>query len=122
MLKQCFAPPVIADSKSASSRIIFADFPPSSCETLLTVSAAPLATLIPALVDPVKDIMSIPGCEDIASPTVGPSPLTRLKTPAGTPASSIISANKIAFSGAISVGLRTIVHPAARAGATLQEI
>ena len=30
LLKQCLAPPVIADSKSASSKIIFADFPPNS--------------------------------------------------------------------------------------------
>ena len=58
----------------------------------------------------------------MASPTVGPSPLTRLKTPAGTPASCITSANNIAFNGAISVGFRTMVHPAAIAGATLQEI
>ena len=87
LLKQCLAPPVIADSKSASSKIMFADLPPSSCATLLTVSAAPLATAIPALVDPVNYIISILGCEDIASPTVGPSPLIRLNTPAGTPAS-----------------------------------
>ena len=59
LLKQCFAPPVMADSKSASSKIIFADLPPSSCATLLTVSAAPFATAIPALVDPVKDIISM---------------------------------------------------------------
>ena len=88
----------------------------------MTVSAAPLATLIPALVDPVNDIMSIPGCEDIASPTVGPSPLTILNTPAGTPAASITSAKRMAFSGAISVGFKTIVQPAAKAGATLHEI
>ena len=88
----------------------------------LTVSADALATAIPALVEPVKDIISISLCEDIASPTVGPSPLTRLNTPAGTPASSRISANKIAFKGAISDGFKTIVQPAARAGATLQVI
>ena len=61
LLKQCFAPPVIADSKSASSNIIFADLPPSSCATLFTVSAAPFATAIPALVEPVKDIISMRG-------------------------------------------------------------
>ena len=58
----------------------------------------------------------------MASPTVGPSPFTILKTPAGTPAASNTSAKRIAFSGAISVGFNTIVHPAAKAGATLQEI
>ena len=63
------------------------DLPPSSWATRLTVGAAFWATWAPARVEPVKDIMSTPGCFDSAAPTVGPSPLTRLKTPAGTPAS-----------------------------------
>ena len=58
----------------------------------------------------------------MASPTVIPSPLTILKTPGGTPASCITSVKSIALSGAISVGFNTIVQPAAKAGATLQEI
>ena len=53
---------------------------------------------------------------------VGPSPLTRLNTPAGTPASCRISANTMPDNGAISLGLSTIVHPAPSAGATLQAI
>ena len=81
---------------------MLADLPPSSCATRLTVSAAAFATATPARVEPVNDIMSMPGCDDIAAPTVGPSPLTRLKTPAGTPASWSTSAISIAFSGAIS--------------------
>src|SRR4029079_9590338 len=91
-----------------------------SCATRLTVSAASLATLTPADVDPVKDTMSIPGWAAIASPAVGPSPLTRLKTPGGTPAASTISANNIALSGAISLGFSTTVQPVASAGATLE--
>ena len=43
-----------------------------------TVSAAARATAMPALVEPVKDTMSISGCEDSAAPTEGPSPLTML--------------------------------------------
>ena len=39
--------------------IIFADFPPSSCATLLTVGAEAIATATPALVEPVKCIISI---------------------------------------------------------------
>ena len=77
---------------------------------------------MPARVEPVKVIMSMPGCTDMASPTEGPSPLTRLNTPAGTPASCRISATRMAFSGAISEGLSTMVQPAARAGATLHMI
>src|SRR5690606_31765970 len=53
-------------------------------------------------------------------PTVGPSPLTRLNTPAGTPASSNTSASSRADRGATSEGLSTMVQPVARAGAILQ--
>ena len=42
--------------------------------------------------------------------TVGPSPFTRLNTPGGTPASCRISAKRIAFIGATSVGFSTIVQ------------
>ena len=77
---------------------------------------------MPARVEPVKDIMSISGWEDMATPTSGPVPFTRLKTPAGTPASCITSAKISALIGAISVGFRTMVHPAAMAGPTLAAI
>ena len=52
----------------------------------------------------------------------GPSPLTRLNTPAGTPAASMISAKIWAENGAISDGFSTMVQPTASAGATLQAI
>jgi hypothetical protein len=81
-----------------------------------------IATSMPAPVEPVKDIASMPGCAAIAVPTPAPSPLTRLKTPFGTPASSRISAIRSADSGATSDGLRTIVQPAASAPATLHAI
>ena len=55
--------------RSASSSTMLADLPPSSCATRLTVSAEALATAMPARVEPVNDIMSMPGCGDIASPT-----------------------------------------------------
>ena len=77
---------------------------------------------MPARVEPVKLTMSTSLCALSAAPTVGPSPLTRLNTPAGTPASSRISAKIIAFDGASSDGLSTIVLPAASAGATLAQI
>ena len=118
----CMTPPETALVRSASSSTMLADLPPSSCATRLTVSAAALATAMPARVEPVNDIMSMPGCADSASPTVGPSPLTRLNTPGGTPASCSTSANSIAFIGATSDGFSTMVQPAASAGATLQTI
>ena len=78
--------------------------------------------MIPARVEPVKDIMSTSLCSASFWPTEGPSPFTRLNTPFGTPASCMISAKMIALIGAISEGFSTIVLPAARAGATLQTI
>ncbi len=99
--------------------MMLADLPPSSWATRFTVGAAFSATSTPARVEPVNETMEISGCDAIAEPTVGPSPLTRLKTPAGTPASSMISARIIASNGAISLGFRTMVQPAASAGATL---
>ena len=83
-------------------------------------SAASSMTRRPARVEPVKDTMSTLGCAAIASPTTGPTPLTRLKTPGGRPISSITSARMKALMGATSLGLRTTVHPAAIAGATLR--
>ncbi len=101
---------------------MFGDLPPSSCATRLTVGAAFLATSIPARVEPVKLTMSTSGWLDSAAPTVGPSPLTRLNTPAGTPAAWRTSVHSCALNGAISLGLSTIVQPAASAGTTLQAI
>ena len=98
------------------------DLPPSSCDTRLTVVAASRATAIPARVDPVKETMSTSGCAAIAAPTVGPSPLTRLNTPGGTPAASSTSAKMIAEKGATSDGFSTIVQPVASAGKTLVAI
>jgi hypothetical protein len=68
---------------------------------------------LPARVDPVNDTMSICGWRAMASPTIGPVPMTRLNTPAGRPASLITSARMNASSGATSLGLSTTVQPAA---------
>src|SRR5665213_1420382 len=107
---------------SASSRMMFGLLPPSSCATRLTVGAAALATSIPARVEPVKETMSMSGWLEMAAPTAAPVPLIRLKTPAGTPAACMISAQMMAEKGASSEGLRTMVQPVARAGTTLQAI
>ena len=99
-----------------------ADLPPSSWATRFTVGAAFCATATPARVEPVNDTIATSGCVLIAVPATGPSPFTRLKTPAGTPAASRISAKIMASKGAISLGFNTIVQPAAKAGATLTAI
>ena len=120
--KHLATPSVTARSRSASSRITFGDFPPSSSVTGLTLCAASSETRRPARVEPVNETMSVSGCDTIASPTTGPVPDTRLKTPAGSPTSSMISASTKAFSGTTSLGLSTTVQPAASAGATLLAI
>ncbi len=98
------------------------DLPPSSSATRLTVADAASDTFRPAAVEPVNVTMSTSGWRAIASPTTGPVPVTRLKTPGGRPSSSRISASRNALSGATSLGLSTTVHPAASAGATFAQI
>ncbi len=120
--KHLATPSGTARAKSASSRRTFGDLPPSSIATGLTVAAASSETRRPARVEPVKETKSTPGWPAIASPTTGPIPVTRLKTPGGRPTDSITSARMKAFSGTISLGFSTTVQPAARAGATLAPI
>ena len=122
LLNTWATPPETALVKSASSRMTFGDLPPSSWLTRLTVLAARLATSMPARVEPVNEIMSMPACSLMATPTSGPRPLTRLNTPFGTPASCMTSAKIRAEVGVNSDGFRIMVQPAAIAGATLQAI
>jgi len=65
-------------AKASSSSTMFGLLPPSSWATRLTVAAAFLATSMPARVEPVNETMSTSGWLEMAAPTVGPSPLTRL--------------------------------------------
>ena len=65
-------------AKPASSRTMLGLLPPSSWVTRFTVAAAFLATSTPARVDPVNETMSTSGWLASATPTPGPSPLTRL--------------------------------------------
>ena len=112
-------PWVTACSRSQPGNRILADLPPSSSDTRLMVLAASRLTDSPARVEPVRDTTSMRGSLDSKGPTAAPSPYTILKTPAGTPASSIIRVSRLADRGANSLGLSTMVQPAAMAGATL---
>ena len=98
------------------------DLPPNSSATRFTVAEATSLTRLPARVDPVNETMSMSGCAAMASPTVGPSPVTRLKSPAGRSSSSMISARMNEVSGVTSLGLTMTEQPAASAGATLAQI
>ena len=81
---------------------------------------APSATSMPVLVEPVKATLSTPGWRTSARPTAGPLPVMTLKTPSGMPASATSSASSSAVTGVWSLGLTTMVQPAASAGASFQ--
>src|SRR5438874_9809753 len=66
--KHACTPSLTALSRSASSRMMLADLPPSPCVTRFTVGAAAEATATPARVDPVNETMATSGCEEIAEP------------------------------------------------------
>ncbi len=84
----------------------------------MSVSAAAAATALPARTLPVIETMSIPGWRTSASPT-SPLPSTTLTTPVGRCFCSR-SASQRVESGVFSEGFRTIVLPAAIAGANFQ--
>ena len=115
-------PSATALARSASGRMTLALLPPSSSATFFTVWLATSATRLPARVLPVKLTMSTSLWALMASPTTGPTPVTRLNTPAGRPASWMTSARMNALIGATSLGFSTTVLPAASAGATFSAI
>src|SRR5436853_6497816 len=110
----------MAASRSASAKMMFGFFPPSSSETFLNNGAHASATLRPVTVPPVNGIVVIFGCAVIAAPTFGPVPWTTLSTPFGNPASRQTSQSKEAVIGVISLGLAIAVLPTAIAGAIFQ--
>ncbi|MCY1402587.1 hypothetical protein D3C76_815060 [compost metagenome] len=81
---------------------------------------AAMPTLRPTAVEPVNETLLISGCEARPPPTVAPPPVTRLNTPAGTPASKASSARRRAVSGVSLAGLITTVQPVASAGISFQ--
>jgi hypothetical protein len=89
--------------------------PPSSRCVRLTVAAAPRATSMPALVEPVSDTMAGTGCSTSSRP-VSRSPSTTLNTPAGSTRAASV-ARSTEDDGVVSAGFSTTVLPAARAGA-----
>ena len=78
--------------------------------------AAALAITPAVGTEPVKDSRLMPGWAVSGAPAWAPVPWTTLNTPAGRPASWVMSASSEAVSGAHSGGLATTVLPAASAG------
>lgn len=105
-----------ACSKSASSKTMSGDFPPVSKVIDLRFTLAAFIITFAVVVDPVKAILSILGCDAIAAPASGPRPLRRLTTPGGKPASLTKFAMYRMLRGVCSAAFRTIVFPHARAG------
>ena len=109
--------PSMVAARSASSRMMAADLPPSSRLTRFSCSPQIEAMVRPAAVEPVKAILSTPWWRTRCSPTSRPAGIT-LTTPFGMPASSSSSAMSMASSGVSGDGLITMVEPDSSAGAS----
>src|SRR5580692_557582 len=105
----------VASSRSASSSITIGPLPPSSSSCALPAARA--ATWLPVSTEPTKPTPATPGCPTRASPTTGPGPGTKLKTPAGIPVWAITSARTAQHAVVDGAGTQTTVLPAAIAGA-----
>ena len=110
-----------AVARSASAKTMLGFLPPSSSAIFFTVPDAVAMIRLPVPRPPVKETRSTRGSSLSSAPACGPSPSTRLATPAGTPASSSSRIRWMAVWGESSLGLSTNVQPAASAGATFQE-
>ena len=111
----------MARARSASAKMTFGDFPPSSREMRVIVSAAAFMISMPVVVSPVNAIFPTPGSRTSAMPAIAPGPVITFSTPAGTPASRAIAPRASAVSGVALLGFSTAVLPTASAGATFQE-
>src|SRR3974377_1435743 len=102
----------MVSSRSQSANTIAGFLPPSSNETGLQPPAHPLLMAAPVGDSPVNVTALISGWLTRYSPVEpSPNPCTRLKTPFGTPASRITSANKVALAGVSSHGLAHTASP-----------
>ena len=109
-----------AFSISASRQTMTGDFPPSSSDTRFRFTVPARAMAWPVAVEPVKTILSTPGCSASAAPASAPWPVTMFSTPSGSPASSISLAISRTVSDASSEGFSTTVQPVASAGPIFQ--
>ena len=112
--------PSTARSTSASSMTRIAFLPPISRCSRLNVGAQACEIRRPTSVEPVYETTFTSGCWTSGSPTSPPEPMTTLKTPAGSPASSNTRASATTEAGVSVAGLITIVLPAIRAAMDFQ--
>ena len=113
--------PATAASTSAPSSTSNGALPPSSIEEGSARFAVCPSNSLPTYVDPVNDSVATRGSASTASET-GPASevVITFTTPSGAPARCITSATHRAVNGVSAAGLRIVVHPAARAGASLR--
>ncbi len=105
--------PSAASSRSALRVTMAGFFPPISVMIGRGKSFVKLLySFIPTSYEPVNTMPSMPGFSWSSAPTVSPGPVTRLKTPSGSPASRSASANFQPLSGASQLGFSTTVLPA----------
>src|SRR6266545_3811747 len=107
-------------SRSASSQTTSAFLPPSSRQTFASRRPAVSEIQRPLAAEPVKLTRSTSGCSTSAAPASAPSPCTTLSTPAGSPVSTQIVANRWADAGVASEGFSTAPLPQNTAGNTFQ--
>ena len=113
----------ILASRSASSRMMSADLPPSSRKRRLSVGAPAAMIRRPVAVDPVKEMRSTRGSTTSCSPTRWSDDGTTLTTPAGMSVCSAMSRPiRVAFHGVSGAGLTTMVLPVARAWPSLPRV
>ena len=94
----------MAVARSASSRMMAADFPPSSSVQRFRRSPHSPPMRLPPTPDPVNEILSTPGCVTRCSDTSRPAGTTD-STPLGSPFASKISASRNASKGVSGAGL-----------------
>ena len=109
-----------AIEKSASSRTMAADLPPSSRNTRLSVSLAAAMIRRPVAVEPVNVTTSTSGLVVSTAPTSGSDELSTFTTPAGMSVWLAINSPSASVTRGVSgAPFNTTVHPAASAGGSL---
>ena len=116
-------PMSVAKPRSASSRTIVADLPPSSRKVRFMVAAPFSMMRWPTAVEPVNEIMSTLGDSVSSSPTRWSDEVTTLTTPGGMSVCSAMSRPRnVAFQGVSGAGFSTTVLPVASAWPSLCEV
>ena len=86
----------------------------------MTFDLAAFMISLPVAVSPVRETMSTLSLDASSFPTTAPGPVIKFTVPAGMPACSTSLPSSRVVSGVSEAGFRTVVLPAASAGASFQ--